>query len=144
MKTTAMKTMTRKLKATAEQAPPKALTLADVTVSYPRFCMESGGQEMQSFSGAQLALLLAANEYEGNLYNVANVREIAEELRGMCGCLEALSGCKVHLQETDKESERQAIDFLERSLQRLADRVDASGEGALKPERCRVAIAPAK
>jgi hypothetical protein len=126
---------------TEEKAKPAPLTLADVTVNHPRFSMATGHEEMHSFSGAQLALLLTANEYEGNLSEVADTGEIAEEVRGLCACLGALSACKVHLTETDDESERQAIDFLERSLQRLADRVNASREGAVNPERYRVVIA---
>jgi hypothetical protein len=134
---------TAKAKPAAEQAPPKPLSLSDIAVSYPRWSMEKMGSEPWPLSGQQLALLIAANRCEGNLHDVANVHEIAEEIRGLCGCLKSMSGIRLHGIEPDNEVERQTLDFLERSLRRIADRIEASDPATLAPEKVSVTVAPA-
>jgi len=125
---------------TKEKAKPAPLTLADVTISRARYSRANQPEEIQSFSGAQIALLLIANEYEGNLTNITDRGCIAEEIRGVCQCLEALSVCQTRSMTDDAEHECAGIDFLERSLRRIADRVDATRERLIDPGRYLVEI----
>jgi hypothetical protein len=118
----------------------KPLSLADITVTVVR---QTAGEEEEEweFSGEQLALLLAANEYEGSLVHVAHPGEIAEEMRGLSGCLEYLSALKLHGVTRDEDgADRVVFDFLGRSLQRLADRTAVCGDRKPDPERYRVEI----
>ena len=76
---------------TEEKRETAPLTLSDLTISRPRYSTANQREEMQSFSGAQIALLLIANQYEGNLANITDKGCIADEIRGVSQCLEALS-----------------------------------------------------
>ena len=124
----------------AEQPTIVPLTLADVTITIPRFSNETKRQEPWSYSGQQLARLLEANEHEGNLHGIFEPTELAQEIRGVCSCLEALACCRRDLTDVDDEEERAALDFLGTSLRRIAGRVATGSENAREPAKYAVEI----
>ena len=125
----------------AEAKPePAPLTLADVTVTVPRFSNETKRVEPWSFSGEQLARLLEAHEHEGNLHGIFEPTELAQEIRGVCSCLEALTCCRRDLTDVDADEEQAALDFLGTSLRRIADRVATGSENASGPAKYAVEI----